>query len=59
MKILFNGLDQDMFENAINYITFKEVWDTITSKETEQVREKRSNYSYNNMSTSISRLERA
>ena len=29
MNILFNGLDKDMFDNVINCITSKEVWDTI------------------------------
>ncbi|KAL8094321.1 hypothetical protein AgCh_036014 [Apium graveolens] len=29
MNILFNGLDQDMFDNVINSQTAKEVWDTV------------------------------
>lgn len=29
MIILFNGIDQDMFENVIHCITSKGVWDTI------------------------------
>ena len=29
MKIMFNGLDKDMFDNVINCTTSKEVWDTI------------------------------
>ncbi|KAL8134396.1 hypothetical protein AgCh_009430 [Apium graveolens] len=29
MNILFNGLDQDMFDNVINCQTAKEVWDTV------------------------------
>ena len=41
MNILFNGLDQDMFDNVINSQTAKEVWDTvqIICEGTEQVRE--------------------
>ena len=41
MNILFNGLDQDMFDNVINIQTAKEVWDTvqIICEGTEQVRE--------------------
>ena len=42
MNILFNGLDQDMFNNVINCTTSKEMWDTIQPlyEGTEQVREK-------------------
>lgn len=29
MNILFNVIDQDMFENVINYNTSKKVWDNI------------------------------
>ena len=29
MNILFNGLDNNMFDNIINCTTLKEVWDTI------------------------------
>ncbi|KAL8097255.1 hypothetical protein AgCh_030400 [Apium graveolens] len=29
MNILFNGLDQDMFDNVINCQTAKEIWDTV------------------------------
>ena len=41
MNILFNGLDQDMFDNVINCTTSKDIWDTIQTlcEGTEQVRE--------------------
>jgi len=41
MNILFNGLDQDMFDNVINSQTAKEIWDTVQliCEGTEQVRE--------------------
>jgi len=41
MNILFNGLDQEMFDNVINCTTSKEVWDTVRTlcEGTEQVRE--------------------
>ena len=40
-NILFNGLDQDMFDNVINSQTAKEIWDTVQliCEGTEQVRE--------------------
>ncbi|KAK1387902.1 hypothetical protein POM88_016080 [Heracleum sosnowskyi] len=41
MNILFNGLEQEMFDNVINCTTSKEVWDTVRTlcEGTEQVRE--------------------
>ncbi|KAL8157708.1 hypothetical protein AgCh_002420 [Apium graveolens] len=41
MNILFNGLDQDMFDNVINSKTAKEIWDNVQliCEGTEQVRE--------------------
>ena len=41
MNILFNGIDQDMFDCVLNLTTSKEVWDTIQTicEGTEQVRE--------------------
>ena len=41
MNILFNGIDQDMFDCVLNLSTSKEVWDTIQTicEGTEQVRE--------------------
>ena len=41
MNILFNGLEQDMFDNVINCTTSKEVWGTIRTRceGIEQVRE--------------------
>ena len=41
MNILFNGIDDDMFDSVINCPTAKEVWDTIQTlcKGTDQVRE--------------------
>ena len=41
MKILFNGLDQEMFDSVISCSTSKEVWDTIRTicEGNEQVRE--------------------
>ena len=40
INILFNGLDQDMFDSVISCSTFKEVWDTIRTicEGNEQVR---------------------
>ena len=29
MNIMFNSLNRDMFDNVINFTTYKEVWDTI------------------------------
>ncbi|KAL8104283.1 hypothetical protein AgCh_028487 [Apium graveolens] len=41
MNILFNGLDKDMFDNVINSLSTKEIWDTVQliCEGTEQVRE--------------------
>ena len=41
MNIMFNGLDEDMFDNVINCTTSKEAWNTIQilCEGTEQVRE--------------------
>ena len=41
MNILFNGIDDDMFDSVINCPTAKEVWDTIQTlcEGTDQVRE--------------------
>ena len=41
MNILFNGIDNDMFDSVINCTTAKEIWDTIQTlyEGTEQVRE--------------------
>ncbi|KAL8148605.1 hypothetical protein AgCh_005820 [Apium graveolens] len=41
MNILFNGLDKDMFDNVINSLSDKEIWDTVQliCEGTEQVRE--------------------
>ena len=41
MNLLFNGIDDDMFDSVINCPTAKEVWDTIQTlcEGTDQVRE--------------------
>ena len=41
MNILFNGLEEEMFDNVINCTTAKQVWDTVQTlcEGTEQVRE--------------------
>ncbi|KAK1360411.1 hypothetical protein POM88_044885 [Heracleum sosnowskyi] len=43
MNILFNGLEQEMFDNVINCTTAKEVWDTVRTlcEGTEQSSSKR------------------